>query len=88
VRSFGGEKRQMFTFAKQVLSFLSSGIKLGTFKSFNESMTRVAIYISLISLYCLRGNKVKAVSSSNLFKISIFPFIFLSHCFFCNKFNH
>ncbi|QHO08843.1 ABC transporter B family member [Arachis hypogaea] len=58
VRSFGGEKRQMFTFAKQVLSFQSSGIKLGTFKSFNESMTRVAIYISLISLYCLGGNKV------------------------------
>ncbi|KAL1331533.1 hypothetical protein AAHE18_12G193000 [Arachis hypogaea] len=25
-----------------------------------KSMTRVAIYISLISLYCLRGNKVKA----------------------------
>ncbi|XP_015967494.1 ABC transporter B family member 28 isoform X2 [Arachis duranensis] len=60
VRSFGGEKRQMFTFAKQVLSFQSSGIKLGTFKSFNESMTRVAVYISLISLYCLGGNKVKA----------------------------
>ncbi|XP_025656722.2 ABC transporter B family member 28 isoform X2 [Arachis hypogaea] len=57
VRSFGGEKRQMFTFAKQVLSFQSSGIKLGTFKSFNESMTRVAVYISLISLYCLGGNK-------------------------------
>ncbi|KAL4374865.1 hypothetical protein HN51_008692 [Arachis hypogaea] len=47
----------MFTFAKQVLSFQSSGIKLGTFKSFNESMTRVAVYISLISLYCLGGNK-------------------------------
>ncbi|XLU94504.1 hypothetical protein S245_008856, partial [Arachis hypogaea] len=60
VRSFGGEKEQMFTFAKQVLSFQSSGIKLGTFKSFNESMTRVAVYISLISLYCLGGNKVKA----------------------------
>ncbi|RYR57362.1 hypothetical protein Ahy_A05g023101 isoform D [Arachis hypogaea] len=54
----------------QVLSFQSSGIKLGTFKSFNESMTRVAVYISLISLYCLGGNKVKAISSSNLFKIS------------------
>ncbi|XLU78297.1 hypothetical protein S245_001718 [Arachis hypogaea] len=45
----------------QVLSFQSSGIKLGTFKSFNESMTRVAIYISLILLYCLGGNKVKVV---------------------------
>ncbi|CAL0303419.1 unnamed protein product [Lupinus luteus] len=60
VRSFGGEKRQMFSFANQVLSFQSSGIKLGTFKSVNESLTRVAIYISLIALYCLGGSKVKA----------------------------
>ncbi|KAF1896701.1 hypothetical protein Lal_00034400 [Lupinus albus] len=60
VRSFGGEKRQMFTFANQVLSFQSSGIKLGTFKSLNESLTRVAIYISLVALYCLGGSKVKA----------------------------
>ncbi|KAL2605291.1 hypothetical protein AAZV13_09G116100 [Glycine max] len=60
VRSFGGEKRQMFTFANQVLSFQSSGIKLGTFKSVNESLTRVAVYISLIALYCLGGSKVKA----------------------------
>ncbi|RDY10753.1 ABC transporter B family member 28 [Mucuna pruriens] len=60
VRSFGGEKRQMFTFASQVLSFQSSGIKLGTFKSVNESLTRVAVYISLIALYCLGGSKVKA----------------------------
>ncbi|KAK7380236.1 hypothetical protein VNO78_32741 [Psophocarpus tetragonolobus] len=60
VRSFGGEKCQMFTFANQVLSFQSSGIKLGTFKSVNESLTRVAVYISLIALYCLGGSKVKA----------------------------
>ncbi|WJX71348.1 ABC transporter B member 28 [Trifolium repens] len=60
VRSFSGEKRQMFTFANQVLSFQLSGIKLGTFKSINESLTRVAVYISLISLYCLGGSKVKA----------------------------
>ncbi|OIW07996.1 hypothetical protein TanjilG_20097 [Lupinus angustifolius] len=60
VRSFGGEKRQMFSFANQVLSFQSSGIKLGIFKSVNESLTRVAIYISLIALYCLGGSKVKA----------------------------
>ncbi|KAK7314958.1 hypothetical protein VNO77_33490 [Canavalia gladiata] len=60
VRSFGGEKRQMFSFANQVLSFQSSGIKLGTFKSVNESLTRVAVYISLIALYCLGGSKVKA----------------------------
>ncbi|CAJ2666585.1 ABC transporter B family member 28-like [Trifolium pratense] len=60
VRSFSGEKRQMFMFANQVLSFQSSGIKLGTFKSINESLTRVAVYISLIALYCLGGSKVKA----------------------------
>ncbi|KAK7270818.1 hypothetical protein RJT34_26267 [Clitoria ternatea] len=60
VRSFGGEKQQMFTFANQVLSFQSSGIKIGTFKSVNESLTRVAVYISLIVLYCLGGSKVKA----------------------------
>ncbi|KAI9080819.1 hypothetical protein K1719_037221 [Acacia pycnantha] len=60
VRSFGGEKRQMFTFANQVLSYQSSGIKLATFKSLNESMTRVAVYVSLLSLYILGGNKVKA----------------------------
>ena len=60
MRSFGGEKHQIFTFANQVLSFQSSGIKLGTFKSFNESMTRIAVYISLITLYCLGGSKVKA----------------------------
>jgi hypothetical protein len=50
----------------QVLSFQLSGIKLGTFKSINESLTRVAVYISLISLYCLGGSKVKAVSKSIL----------------------
>ncbi|KEH26584.1 ABC transporter B family member 28 isoform X1 [Medicago truncatula] len=60
VRSFSGEKRQMSMFAKQVLSFQSSGIKLGTFKSINESLTRVAVYISLTALYCLGGSKVKA----------------------------
>jgi len=48
----------------QVLSFQSSGIKLGTFKSINESLTRVAVYISLTALYCLGGSKVKAVSNS------------------------
>lgn len=48
----------------QVLSFESSGIKLGTFKSINESLTRVAVYISLTALYCLGGSKVKAVRNS------------------------
>ncbi|KAL6321329.1 hypothetical protein AAG906_016363 [Vitis piasezkii] len=60
VRSFSGEKRQMSMFGSQVLAFQSSGIKLGTFKSLNESLTRVAVYISLMSLYCLGGSKVKA----------------------------
>ncbi|XVF81688.1 hypothetical protein PTKIN_Ptkin15bG0175500 [Pterospermum kingtungense] len=60
VRSFGGEKRQMLMFDTQVLAYRKSGIKLGTFKSVNESLTRVAVYISLLALYCLGGSKVKA----------------------------
>lgn len=46
----------------QVLAYQKSGIKLGTFKSVNESLTRIAIYISLLTLYTLGGSKVKAVS--------------------------
>ncbi|XP_023533627.1 ABC transporter B family member 28 isoform X2 [Cucurbita pepo subsp. pepo] len=60
VRSFGGEKRQMFNFGRQVIAYEGSGISLGTFKSLNESLTRVAVYISLMSLYWLGGDKVKA----------------------------
>lgn len=60
VRSFSGEKRQMSVFARQVLEYESSSIKIGTFKSLNESVTRVAVYISLMALYCLGGSKVKA----------------------------
>ncbi|XVE58616.1 hypothetical protein DITRI_Ditri04bG0183800 [Diplodiscus trichospermus] len=60
VRSFGGEKHQMLMFGSQVLAYQKSGIKLGTFKSINESLTRVAVYISLLALYCLGGSKVKA----------------------------
>ncbi|XP_021297045.1 ABC transporter B family member 28 [Herrania umbratica] len=60
VRSFCGEKRQMSIFGSQVLAYQKSGIKLGTFKSINESLTRVAVYISLLALYCLGGSKVKA----------------------------
>ncbi|KAL6127087.1 hypothetical protein ACLB2K_075130 [Fragaria x ananassa] len=60
VRSFGGEKRQMLMFGKQVLAYQSSGIKLGVFKSINESLTRVVVYISLLALYALGGSKVKA----------------------------
>ncbi|XP_022012537.2 ABC transporter B family member 28 [Helianthus annuus] len=60
VRSFGGEKRQMLTFGNQVLEFQKSGIKLGVYKSINESITRVAVYVSLLALYILGGNKVKA----------------------------
>ncbi|KAK1320238.1 ABC transporter B family member 28 [Acorus calamus] len=60
VRSFAGEKRQMSMFGKLVLAYRTSGIKLGTMKSANESLTRVVIYISLLALYCLGGAKVKA----------------------------
>ncbi|KAL2227121.1 ABC transporter B family member 28 isoform X1 [Sesamum indicum] len=60
VRSFGGEKRQMALFGRQVLEYESSGITLGMFKSINESLTRVAVYVSLMALYCLGGSKVKA----------------------------
>ncbi|XP_074291212.1 ABC transporter B family member 28 isoform X2 [Silene latifolia] len=60
VRSFGGEKRQLSAFASQILSYQGSGIKLGTYKSINESLTRVAVYVSLLTLYCLGGSKVKA----------------------------
>uniref|UniRef100_A0A5B7AF76 Putative Non-intrinsic ABC protein 8 isoform 1 n=1 Tax=Davidia involucrata TaxID=16924 RepID=A0A5B7AF76_DAVIN len=60
VRSFGGEKRQMSMFGSQVLAYQTSGIKLGAFKSLNESLTRIAVYISLMALYCLGGSKVKA----------------------------
>ncbi|KAL3524231.1 hypothetical protein ACH5RR_017065 [Cinchona calisaya] len=59
VRSFGGEKRQMSMFGHQVLEYESSGIKLGVFKSINESLTRIAVYVSLMALYCLGGSKVK-----------------------------
>ncbi|EOA19157.1 hypothetical protein CARUB_v10007834mg [Capsella rubella] len=59
VRSFSGEKRQMSLFGSQILAFQRSGLKLGTFKSINESITRVAVYISLLALYCLGGSKVK-----------------------------
>ncbi|KAK9147703.1 hypothetical protein Scep_006460 [Stephania cephalantha] len=60
VRSFAGEKRQMSVFGSQVLAFQASGIKLGIFKSANESLTRIAVYVSLLTLYCLGGSKVKA----------------------------
>lgn len=60
VRSFCGEKRQMSAFGRQILAYEGSGIKLGIFKSINESLTRVAVYVSLLALYWLGGNKVKA----------------------------
>uniref|UniRef100_A0A7N0REL1 ABC transmembrane type-1 domain-containing protein n=1 Tax=Kalanchoe fedtschenkoi TaxID=63787 RepID=A0A7N0REL1_KALFE len=59
VRSFNGEKRQMSIFGSQVLAYEASGTKLGAFKSINESLTRAAVYISLMALYCLGGSKVK-----------------------------
>ncbi|XP_072961857.1 ABC transporter B family member 28-like [Typha angustifolia] len=60
VRSFGGEKRQISVFDALVNAYQQSGIRLGTLKSANESLTRVAVYISLLALYCLGGSKVKA----------------------------
>ncbi|XP_051138101.1 ABC transporter B family member 28 [Andrographis paniculata] len=60
VRSFGGEKRQMSLFGRQVLEYENSGVTLGVFKSINESVTRIAVYVSLMALYCLGGSKVKA----------------------------
>lgn len=48
-------------FDVQILSYQRSGLKLGTFKSINESITRVAVYISLLALYALGGSKVKTV---------------------------
>ncbi|KAG9453048.1 hypothetical protein H6P81_005952 [Aristolochia fimbriata] len=60
VRSFGGEKRQISMFSNLVLACQTSGIKLGTLKSANETLTRVMVYISLLTLYCLGGSKVKA----------------------------
>ncbi|KAL1531461.1 ABC transporter B member 28 [Salvia divinorum] len=60
VRSFGGEKRQMSVFSRQILDYERSGMTLGVFKSINESITRVAVYVSLMALYCLGGSKVKA----------------------------
>ncbi|CAM8900573.1 hypothetical protein QQ045_010835 [Rhodiola kirilowii] len=60
VRSFNGEKRQMSMFGNQVLAYEASGIKLGAFKSINESLTRAAVYVSLLALYSLGGSKVKA----------------------------
>ncbi|KZV41051.1 Non-intrinsic ABC protein 8 isoform 1 [Dorcoceras hygrometricum] len=61
VRSFGGEKRQMSIFGQQILEYEDSGMKLGKFKSINESLTRIAVYVSLMALYSLGGGKVKAV---------------------------
>ncbi|KAG6391936.1 hypothetical protein SASPL_149700 [Salvia splendens] len=60
VRSFGGEKRQISVFSRQILDYERSGMTLGVFKSINESITRVAVYVSLMALYCLGGSKVKA----------------------------
>ncbi|XP_064960585.1 ABC transporter B family member 28-like isoform X3 [Musa acuminata AAA Group] len=60
VRSFAGEKRQFSIFRNLVLAYQNNGIKLGTLKSANESLTRTVVYISLMALYCLGGSKVKA----------------------------
>ncbi|XVF54058.1 hypothetical protein PTKIN_Ptkin05aG0150700 [Pterospermum kingtungense] len=51
---------ETFSAIRTVLAYQKIGIKLGTSKSINESLTRVATYISLLALYCLGGLKVKA----------------------------
>ncbi|PQM34383.1 ABC transporter B family member 28 [Prunus yedoensis var. nudiflora] len=51
VRSFGGEKRQMLMFGRQVLAYQSSGIKLGTFKSLNESLTRGELSVGTVASF-------------------------------------
>ncbi|CAL5407763.1 unnamed protein product [Camellia sinensis] len=76
VRSFGGEKCQMSMFGNQVLAYQTSGIKLGTFKSINESLTRVAVYISLLALFCLGGSKVKAGELSAGIVVSFIGYTF------------
>ncbi|XP_058084944.1 ABC transporter B family member 28 isoform X2 [Magnolia sinica] len=60
VRSFGGEKRQMSMFGRLVLAYQTSGTKLGTLKSANETLTRAMVYVCLLALYCLGGSRVKA----------------------------
>lgn len=57
-------------------------MKLGFFKSINESVTRVAVYVSLMALYCLGGSKVKAVSMftcSTFFSLSLTWYINILH---------
>lgn len=61
-----------YCFFYQVLEYQKSGIKLGVYKSINESITRVAVYVSLLALYILGGNKVKAVRNV----LFLFMFIF------------
>ncbi|GER34977.1 ABC transporter B family member [Striga asiatica] len=51
---------ETFAAIRTVLEYENSGITLGIFKSINESLTRVAVYVSLMALYCLGGSKVKA----------------------------
>ncbi|KAL2619839.1 hypothetical protein R1flu_000044 [Riccia fluitans] len=60
VRSFGGERRQISMFQKQVLAYQESGNKLGLLKAANESWTRVVVYVALMALYILGGTKVKS----------------------------
>lgn len=47
----------------QVAAYQKSGNKLGVLKSANESWTRIAVYVSLMALYVLGGQKVKTVGT-------------------------
>ncbi|KAG6390164.1 hypothetical protein SASPL_151646 [Salvia splendens] len=51
---------ETFAAIRTILNYERSGMTLGVFKSINESITRVAVYVSLMALYCLGGSKVKA----------------------------
>lgn len=64
-----------FCWDLQVNAYQDSGIKLGVFKSLNESLTRVAVYVSLLALYCLGGSKVKAVRTLSW---NIYSYIFFN----------
>lgn len=72
--------------AGQVLAYQKSGDKLGWLRSTNESWTRVAIYVSLMALYVLGGQKVKLVSHCSLYMI--LPVAHRSYFLFTEVLSH
>ncbi|KAK9697656.1 hypothetical protein RND81_08G051800 [Saponaria officinalis] len=49
------------SFNSEILAYQGSGIKLGTYKFIKESLTCVAVYVSLLTLYCLEVTKFKRI---------------------------